>query len=85
MLVRPNATTRVFLNFSVKERIYSKSGETMCPNDGFVCFRNGEHISGQIGKVTLGELYLCIFLTKKLYFIFFLLFINANYCFLNSL
>ncbi|CAA7389528.1 unnamed protein product [Spirodela intermedia] len=55
VLVRPNAKTRVFLNLTLRERIYSKSGETMCPNDGFVCFRNSELISGQLGKVTLGN------------------------------
>uniref|UniRef100_A0A1D1XDD4 DNA-directed RNA polymerase subunit n=1 Tax=Anthurium amnicola TaxID=1678845 RepID=A0A1D1XDD4_9ARAE len=55
VLIRPNAHTRVFLNLTVKERIYSKSRETMCHNDGFVYFRNSELLSGQLGKVTLGN------------------------------
>lgn len=71
MLVRPNARTKVFLNLAVKEKIYSKKKEkkageeeeketmcgreTMCPNDGFVYFRNSELLSGQVGKATLGN------------------------------
>ncbi|XP_006653556.2 DNA-directed RNA polymerase III subunit 1 [Oryza brachyantha] len=55
VLVRPNACTKVFLNLTVKEKIYSKSRETMCPNDGFVYFRNSELLSGQVGKKTLGN------------------------------
>lgn len=62
VLVRPNAQTRVFLNLTVKEKIYKKN-ETMCPADGWVYFRNSELISGQLGKATLGELFLhCNFL-----------------------
>ena len=81
VLVRPNACTKVFLNLTVKEKIYTvikekKEGkenekekgkewekfppkkrewEAMCPNDGFVYFRNSELLSGQVGKATLGE------------------------------
>ncbi|KAJ8756358.1 hypothetical protein K2173_025170 [Erythroxylum novogranatense] len=62
VLVRPNANVRVYVNLTVKEKTYSKPGkedkrekETMCPNDGFVCFRNSELISGQLGKATLGN------------------------------
>ncbi|XP_078179923.1 nuclear RNA polymerase C1 [Carex rostrata] len=54
VLVRPNAQTRVFLNLTVKEKIYKKN-ETMCPADGWVYFRNSELISGQLGKATLGN------------------------------
>ncbi|XP_020113844.1 DNA-directed RNA polymerase III subunit 1 isoform X2 [Ananas comosus] len=54
VLVRPNACTRVFLNLIVKEKIYTDN-ETMCPCDGYVYFRNSELISGQLGKVTLGN------------------------------
>ena len=46
---------RVFVNLVVVEKNYSKhGGETMCPNDGYVYFRNSELISGQLGKGTLG-------------------------------
>ncbi|XP_073009025.1 DNA-directed RNA polymerase III subunit 1 isoform X1 [Typha latifolia] len=54
VLVRPNASTRVFLNFTLKEKIYTKL-ETMCPCDGYVYFRNSELICGQLGKTTLGN------------------------------
>lgn len=61
VLLRPNAQTRVYVNLAVKERNYTKPKssadkelETMCPNDGFVYFRNSELISGQLGKATLG-------------------------------
>ncbi|XP_048139479.1 DNA-directed RNA polymerase III subunit 1 isoform X2 [Rhodamnia argentea] len=62
VLLRPNARMRVFVNLTVKEKNYSKPKsaserelETMCPNDGFVYFRNSELISGQLGKATLGN------------------------------
>ncbi|XP_052199339.1 DNA-directed RNA polymerase III subunit 1 isoform X2 [Diospyros lotus] len=55
VLLRPHANMRVYLNLTVREKSYSKSGETMCPNDGFVYVRNGELISGQLGKATLGN------------------------------
>lgn len=55
VLLRPHANMRVYLNLSVREKNYSKSGETMCPNDGFVYFRNSELICGQLGKATLGN------------------------------
>lgn len=66
ILLRPNANTKVYLNFTVKEKTYSKpkkgekERETMCPNDGFVYFRNSELISGQLGKATLGKMFLII-------------------------
>uniref|UniRef100_A0A0E0KS82 DNA-directed RNA polymerase subunit n=1 Tax=Oryza punctata TaxID=4537 RepID=A0A0E0KS82_ORYPU len=68
VLVRPNAYTKVFLNLTVEEKIYTKPDkdskgskslahplESMCPNDGFVYFRNSELLSGQVGKATLGN------------------------------
>ncbi|CAI0374147.1 unnamed protein product [Linum tenue] len=62
VLLRPNANVRVYVNLTVKEKNYSKpqkgdkrEKETMCPNDGFVYFRNSELISGQLGKATLGN------------------------------
>lgn len=49
------------MSLTVKEKTYStklddkkRELKTMCPNDGFVYFRNSELISGQLGKVTLG-------------------------------
>ncbi|XP_044448679.1 DNA-directed RNA polymerase III subunit 1 [Triticum aestivum] len=66
VLIRPNACTKVFLNLTVEEKIYMKLKErdkkaitvleeTMCPNDGFVYFRNSELLCGQVGKKTLGN------------------------------
>ncbi|KAF9600283.1 hypothetical protein IFM89_005869 [Coptis chinensis] len=55
VLARPHAQMKVFLNLTVLEKNYSKSGETMCPNDGFVYFRNSELICGQLGKATVGN------------------------------
>ncbi|PNW84960.1 hypothetical protein CHLRE_03g165750v5 [Chlamydomonas reinhardtii] len=53
-LVRPAAGCRVFVNLEMAEKVYTKKGEHMCPNDGWVCFRNSELISGRLGKVVLG-------------------------------
>ncbi|PIA38793.1 hypothetical protein AQUCO_02700174v1 [Aquilegia coerulea] len=55
VLVRPHAHMKVYINFIVEEKNYSKSGETMCPDDGYVYFRNSDLISGQLGKATLGN------------------------------
>ncbi|CDP20047.1 unnamed protein product [Coffea canephora] len=53
VLLRPFAKMKVYVNLTVAEKNYQKPKETMCPNDGFVCFRNSELISGQLGKATL--------------------------------
>eukprot|EP00898_Chlorokybus_atmophyticus_P005611 jgi/Chlat1/6050/Chrsp4S06335 len=55
ILVRPNAKTRVFLNLELAEKNYSKKGQHMDPNDGYVCFRNSDLLCGQLGKATLGN------------------------------
>jgi len=63
IILRPHANMRVYVNLTVKERNYTEDKKikdkkiewkTLCPNDGFVYFRNSELISGQVGKVTLG-------------------------------
>lgn len=56
VLLRPFAKMKVYVNLTVTEKNYQKPKETMCPSDGFVCFRNSELISGQLGKATLGEI-----------------------------
>jgi DNA-directed RNA polymerase beta' subunit len=68
VLLRPHANVRVYVNLILKEKNYSrpnkehkKERETMCPNDGYVYFRNSELISGQLGKATLGEFFLVHF------------------------
>ncbi|KAI3851217.1 hypothetical protein MKW92_003705 [Papaver armeniacum] len=55
VLIRPHAQMRVFVNLTVFEKSYNKGRETLCPNDGFVYFRNSELICGQLGKATLGN------------------------------
>ncbi|XP_040994118.1 DNA-directed RNA polymerase III subunit 1 isoform X2 [Juglans microcarpa x Juglans regia] len=62
VLVRPHTNVRVFVNLTLKEKSYMKPKEegeremdAMCPNDGFVYFRNSELLSGQLGKATLGN------------------------------
>lgn len=62
IILRPHANMRVYVNLTVKEKTYGKTldgrnreWKTLCPDDGFVYFRNSELISGQIGKVTLGN------------------------------
>ncbi|KAL7123203.1 hypothetical protein ACP275_01G090600 [Erythranthe tilingii] len=40
ILLRPHAKMRVYVNLTVAEKNYGKSGETMCPKDGFVYIRN---------------------------------------------
>lgn len=63
VLLRPNASFRVYVTLTVKEKNFKKRDpkkemvcdETMCVNDGWVYFRNSELISGQLGKATLGK------------------------------
>ncbi|WZZ31381.1 hypothetical protein YC2023_014782 [Brassica napus] len=58
VLLRPNASVRVYVTLNVKEKNFRKGehyDETMCINDGWVYFRNSELISGQLGKATLGN------------------------------
>eukprot|EP00879_Flechtneria_rotunda_P010750 GHRR01011232.1.p1 GENE.GHRR01011232.1~~GHRR01011232.1.p1 ORF type:complete len:546 (+),score=206.34 GHRR01011232.1:3389-5026(+) len=54
LLIRPNAATRIFVNLELPEREYSKKGESMCPKDGWVMFRNSNLICGRLGKGILG-------------------------------
>ena len=54
LLVRPNRASRVLVNLELEERNYSGSGGPMCPKDGYVVYRNGEHLSGNLAKKALG-------------------------------
>lgn len=47
----PISPRSIFVNLEIVERVYSKKGEHMCPNDGYVCFRNSELVCGRLGKV----------------------------------
>ena len=53
LLVRPNKDCKSLVNVESEEKFYT-SGKHMCPKDGFVAFRRGEHLCGSLGKKTLG-------------------------------
>lgn len=53
LLVRPNALSACMPNVESEERFYS-SDKHFCVMDGYVAFRKGELVSGQLGKKTLG-------------------------------
>jgi DNA-directed RNA polymerase III subunit RPC1 len=53
LLVRPNKHSKNFVNLESEEKFYSK-GKHFCSQDGYVVFRQGELISGNLGKKTLG-------------------------------
>ncbi|KAL2318688.1 hypothetical protein Fmac_032564 [Flemingia macrophylla] len=62
IILRSHANMRVYVNLTVIEKeMYTKVDKgkrelkSLCPNDGFVYFRNSELISGQVGKSTLGN------------------------------
>ena len=55
MILKPNRWSNVTVNFDTREKNYSNSGKHFCPNDGWVCFRNSELISGNIAKKTIGD------------------------------
>ena len=50
MLVRPNKQSQSFVNLESEEKFYT-SDKHFCPQDGFVAFRRGELISGNLGDV----------------------------------
>eukprot|EP00931_Biecheleriopsis_adriatica_P023570 TRINITY_DN14859_c1_g1_i1.p1 TRINITY_DN14859_c1_g1~~TRINITY_DN14859_c1_g1_i1.p1 ORF type:complete len:1545 (+),score=399.75 TRINITY_DN14859_c1_g1_i1:144-4778(+) len=54
VMVRPNRKSKVLVNLEIPEKNYSKQGETMCKQDGWVLFRNSELLSGNLGKKVLG-------------------------------
>jgi len=55
LLLRPNANVQIFVNLeNTAEKIYIMGRLHMCPNDGYVCFRNSELVCGRLGKGTLG-------------------------------
>ena len=53
VLVRPNHTVKNFVNLESEEKFYTKD-KHMCSEDGFVAFRRGELLCGNLGKKTLG-------------------------------
>ena len=55
VLLRPNRKTKVYVNTVLQEKNYSKKGEHMCKNDGWVIFQNSELICGNLCKPTMGN------------------------------
>eukprot|EP01054_Gregarina_sp_Poly1_P006220 Gregarina_sp_Poly_1__6219@NODE_329_length_9477_cov_82_111477_g279_i0_p1_GENE_NODE_329_length_9477_cov_82_111477_g279_i0NODE_329_length_9477_cov_82_111477_g279_i0_p1_ORF_typecomplete_len1682_score254_39RNA_pol_Rpb1_5/PF04998_17/2_6e123RNA_pol_Rpb1_2/PF00623_20/2_2e69RNA_pol_Rpb1_1/PF04997_12/5_9e68RNA_pol_Rpb1_3/PF04983_18/7_5e03RNA_pol_Rpb1_3/PF04983_18/3_2e29RNA_pol_Rpb1_4/PF05000_17/1e24Ribosomal_S14/PF00253_21/9_5e03Ribosomal_S14/PF00253_21/0_48_NODE_329_length_9477_cov_82_111477_g279_i036018 len=58
ILIRPNRSAKVMLNFELKERDFKKplAGEPpfMCPKDGYILFYQSELMCGALGKKVLG-------------------------------
>ena len=48
MLVRPNKQSLAYVNLESEEKFYT-TDRHFCPQDGFVAFRRGELISGNLG------------------------------------
>jgi len=53
-MLRPNKSAGIPLTFETREKNYTE-GKHFCRQDGWVSFRNGELISGNIAKKTLGD------------------------------
>jgi DNA-directed RNA polymerase III subunit RPC1 len=54
MMLRPNKETKISVTFETKEKNYIDD-KHFCRNDGWVAFRNGELISGNVAKKTIGD------------------------------
>jgi DNA-directed RNA polymerase III subunit RPC1 len=54
MLVRPNKNFNTLVNLESEEKFYTKRDKHFCEQDGFVAFRRGELLCGNLGKKTLG-------------------------------
>ena len=50
MLVRPNKQSLAYVNLESEEKFYT-TDKHFCPQDGFVAFRRGELISGNLGML----------------------------------
>lgn len=57
LMIRPNSTVKNLVSFEMKEKNYASDlkRKHFCPNDGWVAFRNGELICGNIAKKTIGD------------------------------
>ena len=59
MLVRPNKDSLAFVNLESEEKFYTNDRH-FCPQDGFVAFRRGELISGNLGTCVCVCVYVCM-------------------------
>lgn len=55
MMMRPNQESAISVSFDTREKNYSSKERHFCPNDGWVAFRDGELVSGNIAKKTIGD------------------------------
>jgi DNA-directed RNA polymerase III subunit RPC1 len=55
MIIREAFSSSVSINMETAEKIYTKKGKYMCPADGWVCIKDSEVLSGNLGKNTLGS------------------------------
>ena len=53
-MIRPNKQAKVHVTFETKEKNYLQD-KHFCKNDGWVAFRGGELISGNVAKKTIGD------------------------------
>jgi DNA-directed RNA polymerase III subunit RPC1 len=54
LLLCPNQNDKVLVSFEAKDKNYSEK-KHFCPNDGWVAFRGGELVSGNVAKKTIGD------------------------------
>ncbi len=54
VMLRPNRKSQISVNIELQEKNYTRHGECMCPNDGWVLIRNSELLCGNICKTTIG-------------------------------
>lgn len=54
-MIRPNKQSQILVNLETKEKNYSNEGKHFCREDGYVAFRGGELISGNVAKKTIGD------------------------------
>eukprot|EP01103_Thecamoeba_quadrilineata_P014630 TRINITY_DN43_c1_g1_i1.p1 TRINITY_DN43_c1_g1~~TRINITY_DN43_c1_g1_i1.p1 ORF type:complete len:1495 (-),score=281.45 TRINITY_DN43_c1_g1_i1:137-4342(-) len=54
LLCANQSEAHVQVSMEVKTRKYTKKNEYMCAEEGYVCFRNSEIISGRLDKTVLG-------------------------------
>lgn len=53
-MIRPNKESTITVNLETKEKNYNRD-KHFCPNDGWVAFRSGELVSGNVAKKTIGD------------------------------
>ena len=55
LILRPNPSDPIKVNLRTRGKDYSKKGEELCVNDGFLLVRNSEVLAGCVDKYTIGS------------------------------